>query len=168
MNNNEQLLEKFLKLPEDIQAAIWDLDLDGTIGDIGLKYDLHLDEIGVLADQTALVLIGINPLSDFTKNLAKELPLQPDQLNAITNDVNQGIFLKIQESLKKIHAGERPAVSPAVSASPDSRSIFEEKMAKLFRVPREEVDLEKQFDQPQQTPSNPPSSTPDPYREISK
>lgn len=140
--NSKQLGDKFEQLPEDIQMAIWDLDLDGVIGSIGWKHKLHVDQLGKLADETAMVLIGIKPLADFGKNLGAALNLPPEELATIIEDINEEIFLPIQDSLKKIHsAGDGASPKPA----PSSQGIFEEKMAKLFRVPREEVDLEKQM-----------------------
>ncbi len=169
-HNSEQLAKKFMGLPEDIKAAIWDLDLDGAIGEIGLNHKLHLDQIGELADQTALVLIGINPVASYEQGLIKALPgISGEEIKAIVTEVNQEIFLKIRESLQKVHSttpSEPSSVSQPLKA-PASATIFNEKMSKLFRVPREEVDLDHLATQAPIPPQASPATT-DPYREPAK
>ena len=149
-HTSEQLAKAFSGLPEDVKEAIAELDLAGALGEIGLKHHLHLDHLGLLADRTALVMMGLEPLATYGGDVARDLGLAPDVAAAITADVNNMIFAKIQESLKKLHFVPPPPVAPgpAAAKAPASQAgVFEEKMSKLFRLPREEVDL------------------PDPYRE---
>ena len=168
--NNQQLTEKFLELPRDIQLAIWDMDLEGDLGEIGLNHGLHLDEVGKLADETALVLIGINPVASYEQGLIKALPgISGEEIKAIVAEVNQEIFLKIRESLQKVHSTTPSEPSPVSQPlkAPASATIFNEKMSKLFRVPREEVDLDHLNTQAPIPPQASPTSI-DPYREPAK
>ncbi len=171
--DNKQLIEKFEQLPEELQMAIWDLDLDGVIGGLGWKYKLHVDQLGKLADETASVLIGIKPASDFRKNLAQALPeIEGSRIDEIVNEVNREIFLPIRESLQKVgenksattrELAEQPIRAPATT-------IFNEKMSKLFRIPREEVDLNHggggAGNGSALAPNTNPPPTTDPYREL--
>lgn len=149
--------------------AIWDLDLDGSLGKIGLSHGLHLDETGKLADETAMVLIGIKPASDFRANLVQALPeIESGRIDEIVNEVNQEIFLPIRESLQKVgenksattrELAEQPIRAPATT-------IFNEKMSKLFRIPREEVDLNhKTIDGDKSGEAVVNNKSADPYRE---
>ena len=150
-HTSEQLAKAFSGLPEDVKEAIAELDLAGALGEIGLKHHLHLDQLGLLADRTALVMMGLEPLATYGADVARDLGLAPAVVATITADVNSLIFAQIQESLKKLHVVPPPPVAPgpaAAKAPAGQAGGFEEKMSKLFRLPREEVDL------------------PDPYREL--
>ncbi len=177
--SSEQLLERFSKLPDDLKTATWDLDIEGAVGDIGIKYQLHIDQIGVLADHIALTIIGLEPIDQFKNNLEKELLLPKEKMNELIGEVNQQIFLPIRESLQRLHeqkdrAAEAAAVSAGVETiqaiAPDQTTdelpakdklldeienpqatkdtVFEKKLGQLFRIPREEVDLDPYLEKP--------------------
>ena len=108
---NFQELES--KLPSDLKTAIYSADSSTAIENISKKYGLHIDQMGKLAEETGLVMLGVTHPKDFISNLAKRL--QVDQLTAksIAQDVNEQIFKKVRESLMKIHGlGETPAETP--------------------------------------------------------
>lgn len=174
----EQIVEQYKRLPQDIREAIDLLDTAGILGEIGQKYALHIDEIGKLADQTAMVIIGFVRPVDFVTNLVARLGLDRPVAEAIAREVNEQIFLKIRESLQALHGETDEAketnygveMLPSTNAPASSQpvpdkeevvdgienpakipvdNIFEQKMGKLFRIPREEVDLDPYLEQTQ-------------------
>ena len=105
--------ELFEKLPQDIKEAMYGIDSSEAIQSISKKYNLLIDKMGILSEETGLVMLGLTHPKDFISNLAKRL--QVDQLTAksIAQDVNEQIFKKVRESLMKIHGlGETPAETP--------------------------------------------------------
>src|SRR3989339_560965 len=68
--NFYQLLEK---LPKDLQNAISGVDTADAIESIAKKYSLLIDKMGILAEETGLVMLGITHPKDFISNLSQKL-----------------------------------------------------------------------------------------------
>lgn len=112
---NEQILEKYEQLPDDLKEAIFSVEMTEAIKGIGDKYGLHIDKIGALANEAGMVMFGATRPKDFVPNLMSRLGVDKDTANKIASDVNSQVFLKVRESLKKLHGGEEmeePKFSP--------------------------------------------------------
>lgn len=179
---SEQLNERFWQLPESLREAMIAVETASTVVAIGKKYQLHVDQIGELADEIGLVMLGLARAEDFVTHIIARLGLDRVVAEAIAREVNDQIFLKIRESLQTLHRAPEaveasknnygvetipnstlPAEQPAMANLPNREevidgienpkatkedSIFEQKMGKLFRIPREEVDLDPYLEKP--------------------
>lgn len=99
----QQLRELYLKLPQDLRDALFDIDSSGTIITIGEKHKLNVDEMGELADETGQVMLGVTHPNNFISNLAERLGVDKQKAKEIAEDINVNVFKKVRESLKKIH-----------------------------------------------------------------
>jgi hypothetical protein len=99
----EQLREIYLKLPEDLKDAIFSVDSAEIIQAISKKYNLAIDKTGELADETGLVMLGLSHPKDFISNLSRRLQADKETAEKIAGEINSQIFVKVRESLKKIH-----------------------------------------------------------------
>lgn len=99
----EQLKEKYNSIPEDLRDALFSTENADIIQKIGEKYNLTAGKIADLADETGLVMLGFTPVKDFISNLAKRLEIGIDIAGKIGQDINEQIFGKYRESLRKIH-----------------------------------------------------------------
>lgn len=99
----EQLIEIYKKLPQDLVDAMFEVDTSNLIRDIGEKHKLNVDKMGELADETGLVMIGITHPNKFISNLTQRLEVDKQKAREIAEDINNNVFKKIRESLKKIH-----------------------------------------------------------------
>lgn len=103
MNDTKEILKnQFKKLPKDIQDAILAVDLGSKMQVITKKNNLHIDQAEILENETVFVLLGLEHPSDLVANIAKHVDVSEEKAEAITEDLNRDIFLKIRESLKKI------------------------------------------------------------------
>ncbi|MBI2609786.1 hypothetical protein HYW53_01245 [Candidatus Giovannonibacteria bacterium] len=91
------------KLPPDLMDAIYSANTPEIIERISKKYGLLIDKMGLLAEETGLVMFGITHPSDFIANLKQKLGVGQETARKIAEDVNQQIFAKVRESLKKLH-----------------------------------------------------------------
>ncbi len=107
----EQIIEKYEKLPEDLKKAIFSVEMTEAVKRIGGEYQLHIDKIGALGNETGMVMLGVTHPRDFIPNLSQRLGVDKETARKIAEEVNAQIFVKIRESLKKIHGvgGEVPA-----------------------------------------------------------
>jgi hypothetical protein len=108
----EQLKEIYMKLPNDLKDAIFSVDSAEIIQAIGKKYNLAIDKTGELADETGLVMLGITHPDNFISNLAERLGIDKDTAGKIAGEVNNQIFAKVRESLKKIQTSPPEPPSP--------------------------------------------------------
>src|SRR3989344_3218347 len=142
----KELGQKFQEIPEDLQELILSTETADKVYEVGSKHFLHIDQIGELADEIGLVMLGINKANNFVNHVADRLGIEMETASAITKDVNEQIFMKIRESLQKLHTGKEEAgdKTPTVVEikKEESADLFEQKMGKLFRIPREEVELD--------------------------
>ncbi len=184
----EQLFAKYEKIPKDLQDAILDAGTSDIIGAITKKYGLNLEQAGNLADEVGLLMLGETNPRDFTANLIKRLETDPEMTKKIAQEINEQIFSKVRESLKKIHgvseeekqgaAGPQPAKTETPAPKPSSGlgesrpSPFEQKLEDKVFPPKADQPLagvpalKKEVEQAQKENRYPSSA--DPYREPPK
>mgnify|MGYP001601968926 CR=1 FL=1 len=100
---SEKLEEQFLSLPKDIQNAITSNAILDVVGEIGKNRGLHIDQTGVLAEETALLMLGETRLDGFSSRMEESLGVPSNIANAIVQDLNDKIFLPIRASLMTLH-----------------------------------------------------------------
>ena len=99
----QELEEKYKQLPTGIEEAIFSVGMEKTLEEIGKKYKLQIDQLGILANETRLVMLGLTHPKDFINNLAERLELEKEPAKNIAQEINQRIFYAIREELKKMH-----------------------------------------------------------------
>jgi len=107
----ETLDERLESLPKDIRdAATSDLILE-RVESIGKNRGLHIDQVGLLGEETALLMLGETPIDGFSKHLASALGIASNIADAIVSDLNREIFSPIRGSLMSIQE-KREAATP--------------------------------------------------------
>ena len=108
----EEIKEKFDALPADIKAVIYSADMLGQIQKIVEKYKLHIDKLDILEAETADVMTGFSKPEDFVSNLSSALSVDRAQAENIAKDINEGLFIKIRESLKQLYPPTATITAP--------------------------------------------------------
>lgn len=99
----EEIIKKYKELPPDVRDAIFGVDSTKVIEEIGAKYKLTIDKIGDLSSEIRVLMIGATEPKDFMPNISRRLGVDKKIAHDITAEVNDRIFSKIRESLKRIH-----------------------------------------------------------------
>ena len=113
--SSEELNEIFKTLPEELKDAIVSVDTAKVINETGKKYGLHVDQIGAVASQTGLVLLGVLHPTEFVSGVTKAAGIERVVASQIASDINDKIFLKVREILKGVT--NKPAVEEPVDDS---------------------------------------------------
>lgn len=128
--SKEELKKIYSTLPEDLKNAMFSVETSDIIQSISKKHNLHIDQMGELAAETGLVLLGLTRPENYIKNLGNRLNIDLKQAREIAMEVNIEIFSKVKESLKKIHGigqtiQETPKeeIKPEKSASPQIKIL---------------------------------------------
>src|SRR3989338_4093128 len=119
--SNEEITKKIKSLPQDLQDAFFSDEVSQNIIDIGKKHGLMLDKVGILGDETTLIMLGITPTADFIKNLSERLGVDKEKAKAIAEDINQKVFQQVRASLRKVHGlpeGEKVEIKKPAGLPP--------------------------------------------------
>lgn len=113
----EEVKQKFDSLPQDVKALVYSSHMSSTLQAIGTKYQLHIDQVGTLEAETADVMTGFSKLEDFVTNLRESLSIEQPVAENIAKEINEGLFLKIRESMKSLQSSDPTPPSPAPQPS---------------------------------------------------
>ncbi len=104
-NNNpiNTITTQLRNLPQDIQNAYRSESTTDKLYDIAERAGLSEDQENGLENETALVMLGFEPPSNFVANLQKTLGVPEEKARAVAQDINEQIFRPIRDSLKLIN-----------------------------------------------------------------
>lgn len=169
--DSEEIRKQFDRLPDNIKQAVVNLDMGKIADDLRQKYNLHVDQVGKIAEEITLTMVGLTRPDDFNEHIRTKTGLAKDIVNLITYDLNQQIFLKIRRELEQLAQAK---ITPTETSITDPRSnqtqatikksltpqTFTEKMSGLANVPKQEVVVNPQTGDNKET-----KPVRDPYRE---
>lgn len=99
----QQLEERYDSLPENLKEALLSVDIANKMFEIGKKHTLTIEETGYVAEETGLVVLGLEKPQNLIANIQKRLNSEEDEAGEIAHDINEKIFFPIREALKKAH-----------------------------------------------------------------
>ncbi|MBI3633535.1 MAG: hypothetical protein HY226_04555 [Candidatus Vogelbacteria bacterium] len=98
----QELNEVFKGLPQTLKEAVTSVETAETINNIGRKYGLHIDQIGVLGIESGKILLGLAHPTEFVSNITKKLGIERVVASQIASEINDKVFLRVRELLKGI------------------------------------------------------------------
>ena len=124
MNQELQQLmkEQWAQLPSAVQKALVAPDLQQKIIKVGDANQLHVDQKGVLSDETVLLMLGLTHPDDFVSILTERLGVDAAAAEKVAQDIGREIVLPIREQMKKDVAAEE-AASAAQQPAPADKNI---------------------------------------------
>ncbi|MES2087924.1 MAG: hypothetical protein V4467_02935 [Patescibacteria group bacterium] len=120
--DEKDLQSRFDKLPFALKTALRSMDSAKKVLDIGIKYGLHVDKLGVVAEETGLVILGMTHPNQFLPRLNRRLGIGEEKTRPIAQEINTEIFLKIREALKQVN-GEEPSYANLAQSAVATKSI---------------------------------------------
>jgi hypothetical protein len=93
----QKIEEQIKTLPSVTQRALHDFDWKTQILSIGKLYDLNLDQLDTLEQETTLVLVGLIPAGNYVSELKKRLEISNTAASQIVEDANKKIFLPLRD-----------------------------------------------------------------------
>ncbi len=94
-----QIDEFFEKLPQATREIFQNFDWESRLENLGKKYGLLLDELGILQSETMLTLFGLTLPEEFEGNLRKHMNISNTLAKTLVKDVNVSIFMPIHEQV---------------------------------------------------------------------
>ncbi len=158
--------EKWDQLPESVRSALSNFNWKDPLLAIGKKYNLQIDDLNVLQNETMMILLGITPPDELKKQMAEQTQLPEVQIQELSDDVEKEVFRKIREAVltsskdeEEIPEGEGEILS-SIENPPASKpvSFAETKI-------REPHGLKEATQGDSDIPTPPEARGVDPYRE---
>ncbi len=113
---NEKIAALESTLPKSVQDFLQSPERDATSLRLSQKYRLHADQAAAFERAYLYMLLGVNTPEDFVQDL-KEANIPPDTIRGLTNDVNEQVFKKLQQT-ELYGAGEQ-----AIAPHPEVRGV---------------------------------------------
>lgn len=129
VNKTEEIIAKQLeKIPPEVKSFYLSAEYAKAIQEIIKKQRLLIDQGEKLETETTLVMIGLEPLSDYVKNLETNLELNPEKARLLAIDINELVFKKIRQALQKMDEDmllpeEINPLMPKVNIGPEEANV---------------------------------------------
>ncbi len=91
--------EQFLSLPKAVQDVITESNWQFTIRDIIKKFNLRIDQGGVIENEVFLVMLGFQDADDFLENIIREGNMDRGIAGALEKEVGAVIFAPLRKAL---------------------------------------------------------------------
>lgn len=114
----EKIAQRLAELPADVRQAIQSAAWESKLQEIGHRHALHIDQIGILENETLLVMLGFASAEEFSAQIAQQLQIPPDKAQLLTIEINTGVFLPIRESMKHFMEERSKKESSALGTPP--------------------------------------------------
>jgi restriction endonuclease len=115
--------EQMKKLPEDVKQAIISVDYKTRLQEITQRQKLLIDKAWKLEMETTLVMIGLEPITDYIDNLQREMELPLVRAREVAMDVDEHIFKPIRVSLQKMNEELKSAEEKVPNGATASEEI---------------------------------------------
>jgi|GEM_PF-3600257 len=93
----QKIEEQIKTLPSVTRRALHDFDWKNQILGIGRMYDLNLDQLDTLEQETTLVLVGLIPANKYVSEIKKRLEISTTAASQIVEEANKKIFIPIRD-----------------------------------------------------------------------
>lgn len=98
--SNEQLLEAYDRVPRPIRAFIANSELPPIVTELGAKYGLHVDTVGVLGDLITKTLLGFVRPEVLPGMLTMQLHISEQTTSSLLSDINERVFVPLQKRVR--------------------------------------------------------------------
>ncbi len=96
-----ELNQTFKKNISDLEKTVEKPNYSSVIYELGKKYGLLIDQVGILEEIINKVISGSLASSEFKDELESKVSIPPDKLLNLIEDINTSIFKDIRDGLKK-------------------------------------------------------------------
>lgn len=113
----EEAKARYASLPPEVRSLIYSAEMLMLIRQIAQKYQLHIDQVGALEDETNALMLGFASIEEYPDILTDVLHIEKDTANNIAQDINNLLLEKIRDTMKKFYE-EHKTSAPIVAQVP--------------------------------------------------
>jgi hypothetical protein len=102
---------------------------------LATKYGINVDQEGILEREIMLTVMGVEGPNDFIMSLVNEAVISEDTVRKIMVDINQEIFVPLQEEIRKGVVTQQPPKIPVSPMIPRPAAPYEQNPAFGWQTP---------------------------------
>ncbi len=123
---DEDLIKQFNNLPEELRSAITSSGWENKVSQIGKDNNLSDEQIGKLAIETLLRLLGVESVDSFSEDIIKIVGLDRNRALTVADEITQIIFDQINISEEVTEPETQTQEESTISISmPTKENILE-------------------------------------------
>ncbi len=111
IHSADEVEKRFERLPNEVKKLLYSEEMHAIIVRVGQKHQLHIDQMALLEAETGQVMLGFVETKDYPRQLTDALKVDMAKAEAIAQDMNVMLFLRIRDAMKGADAPTTP--SPA-------------------------------------------------------
>ncbi len=116
--SNEEVAKKYESLPQEVKDLLYSFEMTSIITKVGEKHGLHIDQMDKLNTETGYVMMGLTDTKDFQALIAEDLGIEPAKAQGVARDIEEMLFSKIRDAMKKMVAPPSPVLDASASKPP--------------------------------------------------
>jgi|SRR3989344_949367 len=120
--SDTEIIQRTNTAPQPVRDVIEDVQTALYIAELGQKYSLHIDKIGMLAELNRNMLLGLVGPEEFLQELVAA-GIQDKDAREIMTEINQKIFVPLREQMKKRPPTATEPVKPVAPQMAPSRPM---------------------------------------------
>lgn len=120
----ENFDERLSNLPENIKKAINDSNYQSFIYEIGNKYSLNIDQLGILEDITIKVMVGTIKGDQYENEIKSKINIPENSIKEMIVELNENIFKNIKEILKNNWSKKEEVPLPPYTKKVEENKVF--------------------------------------------
>lgn len=153
---DEEIKSAVNKAPKIIRDELdTGYDTAVTISEIGRNQQMHIDQIGILAELNRNMLLGLIGPSDFSQELTS-IGISDAQVQQILSEINTKIFIPLREEMRR---ADTAVAQPPRSAPPAPRVAAINASVPSYAPPQRPVASAPMSIPPTRTPTSAPSQS---------
>jgi len=120
MDEEQQILTKnYKRLPVDLQQVVRSIVQNGKLSQVLTRYKIPKEQLEAITEETLLVLLGIEHMSNYELNLKSVPSLDSDLASTIAGHIHMEIFRPVDESLEEIGEIQKTIMGETGSSAPE-------------------------------------------------
>lgn len=163
----QAVVSRYQELPEDLKSAMMSVSSAEIVYEIGKRYNLDIEKIGILAEEVGYIMLGLVEADNFVSDIKKLLVLEEGPALEIAREVNNKIFLPVRETLKNIYGDNFPENITATEPKPkeEPAGIISQAAARPpeslpVQTPEEPAEAALEEPEPEKTETEEPAPAP--------
>ena len=117
--------QQYARLPDKLKGVVNDPSVNKKIREIGKAHQLHIDQVGAIAEEVSNVLFGEIKAAELVGRITEHANLSQLLGKKIAEEISLAIFQPIRDDLRKLHdqEGEENLDQPSESRDDILNSI---------------------------------------------
>jgi hypothetical protein len=109
--------QQLAKAPVQVRNAIMSVEVAENLAEIAKQAGLHIDQAGILEEESLYVMLGLQSSQEFLGNLRARIGISQDAAMKLAQEINSKVSSAIRIGLQDAPTEKAPATAPTLNPS---------------------------------------------------